>query len=136
MFIEITDIESYFQASRLSELTSDSEGNTIDGLLEETVDFANSLIEVSLSDRYKLPLDSVPESIKDIGKSIVKYKLYERCDALTEFIVSQYNNSIKILNDFANGKKTIPNLPKTSKPVGMLVSKKTQVYTSEVLGKY
>ncbi len=131
MFIEIEDITNYIPDDRLSELTSD-----VEGVMTEVVDYANDIVEVSLRGRYKLPLNEVPISIKDVAKSIVKYKLYELKDAVTEDILFQYNNAMKILNEFAVGKKLIKDISKPNRPYSSVINKRTQKYTQEFLDLY
>ncbi len=131
MFIEVSDITNYINADRLAEITSGSATIT-----ERAVEYANSLVKVSLEDRYDLPLIITPGVIKDIALTITKYKLYEYVDAVTDDISNQYKLALSILNDFTTGKRVLSDIETSKRPTFTKVNEREQIYTKDLLDRY
>lgn len=72
--------------------------------INEAIGKADREIDGYLRGRYTLPLEIVPEDVKDISTDISIYYLYKRVpDRITEEIVNSYKLRIKRLQDIKEG---------------------------------
>jgi len=79
--------------------------------IDEAIGKAEREINGYLRGRYTLPLDTIPEDIKDIAVDIALYYLYKRVpDKITEEIVNSYKLRIARLKDIKEG-NFLPDIP-------------------------
>ena len=72
--------------------------------IDEAIGKAEREINGYLRGRYILPLDTIPEDVKDIAVDIALYYLYKRVpDEITEEIVNSYKLRIARLKDIKDG---------------------------------
>ena len=63
---------------------------------------ADQTINTYLGGRYQLPLSNTPQVLERIAGQIARFVLYD--DSATEQVVTLYKDSIKFLENVANGK--------------------------------
>lgn len=74
----------------------------VDDVLDAALISASGIADAYISARYKTPLSSVPEMIKDCVGAIAYYKLCR--DRYTDEVRQEYDDALKFLKDVANGK--------------------------------
>jgi len=80
MYCSIDDLKAIIPEKDLINLTNDTapavEINT--NTVAECVEFADELINASLRNQYKLPLEFVPKMVSNLSADISAYRLYSR----------------------------------------------------------
>lgn len=104
--------KDYFLAKinsqELSNLTADEDSN-----LEDAIASSDSLIDSYLTNAVKvLPLDPVPEMIKQISYDIAIFYLHDRIQYkdIPDWVRDKYDAAINFLKDVAKGVANIPGL--------------------------
>jgi phage gp36-like protein len=115
-FITKTDMEAKYQLKDLVALTNNDGSNATtinDDVMNNAIDDAESVIKGYVQTKYSLPFTTVPvpRIIKDIAKVMTYYKLHERKTRITPQLQAIYDNSIKILDDIANGVASLDTTP-------------------------
>jgi len=106
MYCTLDDIKKQVQETTLIEITDDSNANQINtDVVDETILYADTLIDGYLRGRYTLPLPSLPEIIKVIAIDLSIYRLYSRRfhTDMPDSINDKYKNSIKLLEQIQKG---------------------------------
>lgn len=106
MYCTIDDIKKQVQESTLIEITDDSLSGQINTyMVDETILYAETLIDGYLRGRYTLPLQSLPEIVKVIAIDLSIYRLYSRRfhTDMPDSINDKYKNSIKLLEQIQKG---------------------------------
>lgn len=104
-YIDKTYMITRFGENDLIELTDRVEPLThaiVDEILDAAIINAIGVVDAYVSDRYKTPLNPVPEMIKDCVATIAYYKLCR--DRYTEETRQAYDDALKFLKDIAWGK--------------------------------
>jgi phage gp36-like protein len=98
--------------TELSKLTKSNDAN-----LNSAISTADSLIDSYLSAVVPVPLNFVPDIIKQISYDIAVFYLHDRIQYkdIPERIKDKYDAAVFILKDFAQGKAEIPGLPAEDK---------------------
>lgn len=90
-------------------LVSDRDGDgasDVDVVVEAIAD-ADDLIDSYLSQRYDLPLSTVPGILTRVSGDIAMYMMASTADALTEERRTRYEDAIKWLKDVVAGKASL-----------------------------
>lgn len=91
----------------LVELTSDT-GEVDYALVNEMIDRASAFIDSYLSKRYQVPLEPVPEVVKDAAIVVTTYFLYNKrahaaATEIPQDLKDRYNQIVSWLKDVAKG---------------------------------
>ena len=90
-YIDLSDIETAFSESELTELSTDgSEVLKDDTLINKTIDQSESLIDTYLSAQVAVPLSNPSAFIKGAVVSLVKYYLFYRRHHVPEAVQLEY----------------------------------------------
>lgn len=109
MYITNDDIINSFHEATLIELVNENGAGSVPDAdkLTEISGFVNNLIDDSLRGRYPLPFTTVPVVLTDIAKQIAKYKCYENREAVSESMQKTYEQNMKLLKDYQEGRKVL-----------------------------
>ena len=106
MYCTLDDIKKQVQETTLIEITDDNLSGQINtDVVNETILYADTLIDGYLRGRYTLPLQTLPEIVKVIAIDLAIYRLYSRRfhTDMPESIKDKYKNSIKLLEQIQKG---------------------------------
>jgi len=111
MYIQPENIIQNFEMTRLIELVNENGGSNVpdEEKLQRICDYVNNLIDDSLRGKYSLPLNPIPETLKEIAFQIAKYKLYELRNAVNDSIYKSYEMNMKLLKEYSEGRGRILN---------------------------
>lgn len=107
MYCTDTDIYEQVPGSDLLVLTNDVDPETIDdAVIVDKIQQATALINGYIRNKVKLPLFSVPLSLKTIAIDITIFLLYQRRipSPVPESIRQSYIDAVKLLGDIQTGK--------------------------------
>lgn len=106
MYIERQDIDNVVDEKTLIQLTNDDPRavECYEPKIVSIIDYVNELINDNLRGRYNLPLSIIPSTIKEIAKSIAKYKLYELRDKNSDKNIKSFEIAMQNLKDYRDGK--------------------------------
>lgn len=106
MYCTLYDIKKQVQEATLIEITDDSLSGQINtDVVNETLSYADTLVDGYLRGRYTLPLQSIPEIIRVIAVDLAIYRLYSRRfhTDMPDSINDKYKNAIKLLEQIQKG---------------------------------
>jgi len=106
MYCTLDDIKKQIQETTLVEITDDNLSGQINtDVIDETILYADTLIDGYLRSGYTLPLQTLPEIVKVIAIDLSIYRLYSRRfhTDMPESIKDKYKNSIKLLEQIQKG---------------------------------
>lgn len=101
------NIAASWGAGRLDMLAQADDGTRDDAKVARALDDASALIDGYISQRYPLPLPSVPAVLREACVSIAVYKLATDPGALTEDIRARYDDALRFLRDVASSKAAL-----------------------------
>ncbi len=142
MYCTLDDIKKQVQETTLIEITDDSLSGQINtDVVDETILYADTLIDGYLRGRYTLPLQTVPEIIRVIAIDLSIYRLYSRRfhTDMPDSINDKYKNSIKLLEQIQKGVvslgiETVGTPPKLGE-YRVNTTLKNRIFTKELLDK-
>lgn len=105
-YCNLAGITGVLAEAEIARLTDDIAGEIVDtDKVDVAISNADELIDGYLRSRYKLPLGTVPNFIKNISVSLAIYFLYQRRfrDNMPESIETQYKNQIRLLEQIQKG---------------------------------
>lgn len=104
------DIIKALPEETLIELTDDNESQSIDSpKVVEAISKADGEIDTYISNRYPLPLSSVPAILRGFSVDIAIYLLYKRkVEEIPETRRTAYKDAIKTLVRISDGKMDLP----------------------------
>jgi phage gp36-like protein len=104
MYSDKTYFLSKIKEEELNNLTESEEEN-----LNDAISAADSLIDGYLKKAVKMPLNPVPEIIKQTSYQIALYFLHDRIqyDDIPQRVKENYDNALAFLIDIASGKAVI-----------------------------
>jgi phage gp36-like protein len=96
------DMIERFGATELAQRTDRTNGTVIDvAVLARALADADAEIDVYLSKRYTLPLESTPTSINRLACEIARYRLFD--DGVPETVRARYQDAVGLLKRMASG---------------------------------
>ena len=102
------DIRKLIPESDLIQLTDDDGVGVVDeDVLTEAIDAADREIDAYLGARYTVPLDPVPELIRNLSAQMAIWHLYGRRNILSEVWESCYKNAVRLLDLLRRGEVVI-----------------------------
>ncbi len=124
-----SDIEKTIPPVRLAELTDDTNGAVVDtDILDEQIDFADSLIDTYLRGKHTVPLTApVPDTVRKWSVILTIYNCYERrIDlAIPETLQSRYDIIISQLKLVQKNKLIIKDEESIANTAGYYKTNKT-----------
>lgn len=116
----------------------DRDNNSVDdaGVLESAIAGADAIIDGYLSGRYAVPLDPVPQLIKDISCDLSRFRLWG--SNAPEGVAQANDAALALLRDIARG-VIILEMPKPEQaPVNaqISISAPDRIFTSETLADF
>lgn len=111
MYLTPEEMLSFLPERAVVQLTNDDpHGKEPDmGKVEEALRAAGELVDGYLRGRYELPLATVPTLLRDVVRSIARFKLYERRPEsdMPETVMETYKAAVKTLEQIRNGRITL-----------------------------
>lgn len=111
MHLTPEEMLSFLPERAVVQLTNDDpHGKEPDmGKVEEALRAAEELVDGYLRGRYELPLATVPTLLRDVVRSIARFKLYERRPEsdMPETVMETYKAAVKTLEQIRNGRITL-----------------------------
>jgi len=118
-----------------TDATADDQG-TKDSRIAAAIDQAQSEVDGYVGVHYSIPLDPVPQVIRDLTARIAVYKLAFR-KAVQAAYQMDYDSAVRFLRDVASGKATLGPAPggdaEAPKEDGGSVSVNDRVFTRDKL---
>lgn len=106
-YASTSNIEDSYGAGRLDMLSADDAGVRDAAKIARALDDASALIDGYISQRYPLPLTTVPAVLREACVSIAVYKLATDPTALTEDMRARYDDALRFLRDVATSKAAL-----------------------------
>ena len=89
--------------------TNDGDGDSVNmARVDQAVAGATALIDSHLGRRYGLPLNPIPEVIRDLAVDIAVYKIAGRKSDPGEEWRLKYKDAVRMLERMADGKAVVP----------------------------
>ena len=102
------DIRKLIPESDLIQLTDDDGVGVVDeAVLTEAIDQADREIDAYLGARYTVPLNPVPELIRNLSAQMAIWHLYGRRNHFSEIWESRYKNAVRLLDLIRRGEVVI-----------------------------
>jgi len=107
-YSDVSDIRKLIPETDLIQLTDDDGVGVVDqDILYEAIDQADREIDAYLGARYPVPLDPVPELIRNLSAQMAVWHLYGRRNLMSEVWESRYKNAIRLLDLIRRGEIAI-----------------------------
>lgn len=106
MYCALSDIRSTLSEAEIARLTDDTNGKIVnEDIVNESISKSDELINGYLRGRYTIPLDIVPDLVKNLSVDLALYYLYQRRfrTKMPESIETQYRATIKTLEQIQRG---------------------------------
>ena len=104
----VDDIRKIIPEDDLIQLTDDEGVGVVnEAVLSEAIDQADREIDAYVGARYHVPLDPVPELIRNLSAQMAVFHLYGRRNLTSEVWESRYKNAIRLLDLIRRGEVTI-----------------------------
>lgn len=108
----LNDLLASLPEETVIELSDDSEepASVDEDIVNELIEKADNRINGYLRGRYDIPLDPVPDEIKDMSVDLTAYFLYSRRatgKGVPKEIEDKYRDAIKLLTDIQAGRFTL-----------------------------
>jgi phage gp36-like protein len=141
MYIQRSDISHIISNLNLVKLTNEGTNLQIadETVIEKLINYCNSFIDDSLRGKYNLPLNSIPEVLKDIAAGIFIFKIYERKvgTPMSDEIQKRYDNALSNLKNYTSGNfLQLPKEAQIGKVSYSTISYKEKKFTNEILNKF
>jgi len=139
-----SDILKQLAESALIELTDDEgTGSVNDDVVNRAIADSDATIEAYCARRYKIPLSSVPDKVRQVGVDIDIYNLYSRKgDVIPDLRNDRYKEAIRLLEKISEGKISLGLQPPPDPPAegdypgGSKVSVRDKDFDTDTMGKY
>lgn len=106
-YATLEDLNRRFGTRELEILAPGADPGGLDSeLINAALSDAQAEIDSYISQRYRVPLSSVPEVLVGVACDLARFRLYSTNP--TEEVMSRYNQRIAFLRDVSNGKAGIP----------------------------
>ena len=108
-YCELADILGVMDEEDVIQYTNDADGTgVVMDKVDQAIAGATALIDAHLGRRYAVPLDPVPELIRDLACEIAAYKISGRKSAAPEEWRQRYKDGVRVLERLGDGKSVIP----------------------------
>lgn len=111
MYLTPEELLAFMSMKSVAQLTNDDpHAKEPDmGRVEEALRAAGELVDGYLRGRYELPLATVPTLLRDVARTIARFKLYERRPEsdMPETVMETYKAAVKTLEQIRSGRITL-----------------------------
>lgn len=108
-YCTLEDIFGVMDEADVVAYTDDADAGSVDTLkVDQAIASAGSLIDAHLGRRYLVPLDPVPEMVKDLAVDIAAYKIAGRRSDAPEEWRTKYTDAVKLLEKISGGQAVVP----------------------------
>ena len=111
MYLTPEELLSFLPQKSVAQLTNDDpQAKEVDmDKVKETLRVAEELTDGYLRGRYELPLSTVPTLLRDVVRTIARFKLYERRPEsnMPETVMETYKAAVKTLEQIRSGRITL-----------------------------
>jgi phage gp36-like protein len=123
------DILARLTEEILIDLTDDEDaGQVNDAFVDKAIAAADGLINAHAGERYTVPLDPVPDLLRDASVELAIYNLYSRRRGAPEEWQERYKNNTRLLEKLAKGEINLgaedPSRTPQATPVNITSSKR------------
>ena len=120
MYLSPEELLAFMPGKSVAQLTNDDpKAEKADmAKVQEAVRAAEELADGYLRGRYALPLSTVPTLLRDVVRTIARFKLYERRpeSKMPDTVLETYKASVKTLEQIRSGRITL-GVAATAEPV-------------------
>lgn len=120
MYLSPEELLAFMPGKSVAQLTNDDpKAEKADmAKVQEAVRAAEELADGYLRGRYALPLSTVPTLLRDVVRTIARFKLYERRpeSKMPETVMETYRAAVKTLEQIRSGRITL-GVAATAEPV-------------------
>ena len=120
MYLSPEELLAFMPGKSVAQLTNDdSKAEKADmAKVQEAVRAAEELADGYLRGRYALPLSTVPTLLRDVVRTIARFKLYERRpeSKMPDTVLETYKAAVKTLEQIRSGRITL-GVAATAEPV-------------------
>ena len=120
MYLSPEELLAFMPGKSVAQLTNDDpKAEKADmAKVQEAVRAAEELADGYLRGRYALPLSTVPTLLRDVVRTIARFKLYERRPEsnMPETVMETYKAAVKTLEQIRSGRITL-GVAATAEPV-------------------
>lgn len=137
-YCDIDVIKERLPESNLVHLTDDTSASQIDPeKVDEAIADADAIIDSHLSERYSVPLVSVPKLIKRLSADLAIYNLYSRKydTEMPDAMRNRYKDAIAMLEKIASGRMHLPDVHGNNGPVTPETTRVTKTAEERLFGK-
>lgn len=110
-YCSLNDLYQICPETDIIQLTDDeSLGEVVTSIVEDCIEYADTLINSYLSGKYTVPLSTVPDLVKQLSIDLSVFRLYSRRLSLQmpEGLTARYNEAIRLLRDIQAGRMDLP----------------------------
>lgn len=111
MYLTPEELLAFLPQRSVAQLTNDDpQAKEVDmDKVKETLRAAEELTDGYLRGRYELPLSTVPTLLRDVVRTIARFKLYERRPEsnMPETVMETYKAAVKTLEQIRSGRITL-----------------------------
>lgn len=111
MYLTPEELLAFLPQKSVAQLTNDDpQAKEVDmDKVKETLRVAEELTDGYLRGRYELPLSTVPTLLRDVVRTIARFKLYERRPEsnMPETVMETYKAAVKTLEQIRSGRITL-----------------------------
>ncbi|MDR3561901.1 MAG: DUF1320 domain-containing protein [Negativicutes bacterium] len=135
MYCTLDDLINQSSEAVLIKMTDDDDTGEINQtIVDRAIDDAQGEIESYCESRYALPFSPVPGIIRKVAVDIAIYNLLSRRgydkDSEDQGIVQRYKDSIKFLQNLANGVVTVgPRVPSPNQPQTNTIKSSQRIFS-------
>lgn len=136
-YCDIDAIKERLPESNLVHLTDDASTSQIDeAKVDEAIADADAIIDSHLSERYSVPLVSVPKLIVRISVDLSIYMLYTRKyeSEMPETMRARYKDAVALLEKIAKGTTHLPDVDGNNGPVKPETTRVTKTTDQRLFG--
>ena len=120
MYLSPEELLAFMPGKSVAQLTNDDpKAEKADmAKVQEAVRAAEELADGYLRGRYALPLSTVPTLLRDVVRTIARFKLYERRpeSKMPDTVLETYKTAVKTLEQIRSGRITL-GVAATAEPV-------------------
>lgn len=123
-YITVADLQKRFGEDEILALADRDGDDIVDtDVIDQAIADVAAVIDVYLSGRYQVPLESPPTIVQSIAADLVRFKLMD--NRATEEAEKRYKDAIQLLRDIAASRASLPVAEVSANNAALPVGKKT-----------
>lgn len=108
-YCDLDDIRDGMDEEEIIRYTDDYDTGLVNtSVTDKAIEGAGAMIDAHLATRLTVPVDPVPDILRELAVDIAIYKICSRRSQAPEEIRVKYEDAIRFLEKVASGKTTIP----------------------------